>query len=200
MGLVTNDGERTVGSAAILGDDGLDEFFGNGELSPTFFENENLLLSPNAATADPTVLSPSLVTNPIGSSEAWNPMASTSQSQTIVHRIPQTGAITVQHTVPNGGTTHLVVGPHTYQVQSNPNGDNSSSVTNQSANMVPQQQQQPFAQPVIQATSQQSGQLLHQHGQKYIQSYVQQPQSSQQIMKPTQVQQVTNQPMPQKMV
>ena len=33
--------------------------------------------------ADPTVLSPSLVTNPIGSSEAWNPMASTSQSQVV---------------------------------------------------------------------------------------------------------------------
>ena len=35
--------------SAIFSDDGLDEFFGNGELSPTFFENE-ILLSPNAAT------------------------------------------------------------------------------------------------------------------------------------------------------
>ena len=110
--------------------------------------------------------------------------------------MPQTGAITVQHTAPNGGTTHLVVGAPPYQ--SNQDGDMSSLVMNQShgSNMVVQQQQT-FAQQNLQATNQFPNQLQQPHGQTNVQ-YSQMPQPSLQIVKSNQVPQIVNQQLPQK--
>ena len=111
--------------------------------------------------------------------------------------MPQTGAITVQHTAPNGGTTHLVVGAPPYQ--SNQDGDLSSLVMNQShgSNMVVQQQPT-FAQQNLQATNQFPNQLQQPHGQTNVQ-YSQMPQPSLQIVKSNQVPQIVNQQLPQKM-